>query len=123
MAVIKGVKRIDRNDFPADTPEFVDYILDPLNAFIDTSILALRKGLNYDNLRRDLRRYTFTDQAELEISHSYNGMVGLEVLYCEDFYKVRTRQIDNSTLGITFKFDSAGTQEVTFAIVADIKGV
>lgn len=122
MAVIKGVKRIDRNDLPSDTPEWADFIIDPLNSFMDTTISAMRKGINYDNLRREIKKYTFTDQVELEVSHKWAGLVGVEVLYCEDFYKVRTRQINNDTIGITFKFDSAGTQEVILSVVADIKG-
>ena len=120
MAVIKGVKRLDRTDFPADAPEWLDYLLDPLNTFLDTSISALRGNINFDNLRRTLKKFTFVDSVELQISHPYNGKVGVEVVYCEDFYQVRTRQIDNNTLGLTFIFDSAGSQEVTFAIVADI---
>jgi len=121
MAIIKGVKRLDRTDFPADVPEWIDYILDPLNTFLDSTISALRSNINFDNLRRSLKTFTFTDSIELEISHQYNGKVGIEVLYCEDFYRIRTRQIDNNTIGVTFIFDSAGTQEVIFAIVADIK--
>lgn len=121
MAVIKGVKRIELTDFPAGTPEWVEYILDPLNGFMDTTISALRGNVNFDNLRRTLKTFTFVDSIELQISHTYNGKVGIEILYCEDYYKLKTRQINNSTIGVTMKFDSAGSQEVTFAIVADIK--
>jgi hypothetical protein len=121
MAIIKGVKRIDITDLPSDTPEWVEYLLDPINGFMDTTITALRNNVNFDNLRRTLKKFTFTDQTELQISHNYKGRVGIEVLYCEDYYKIKTRQINNDTIGVTFKFDGAGSQEVTFAIVADIK--
>jgi len=121
MAIIKGVKRLDRSDFPSDVPEWIDYLLDPLNGFMDTTISALRGNVNFDNLRRSLKTFTFTDQVELEVSHNFKGRVGIEVLYCEDWFKVKTRQIDNNTIGVTFKFDSAGSQEVAFAVVADIK--
>jgi len=122
MSVIKGVKSIRREDLPSDTPDWIDGLLDPLNAFMDTTITALRGGVNYrDNMRAELKKFTFADQVELEVSHKFNGMVGAQVLYCEDFCQKRERQIDNDTIGITLKFDSSAEEEVTFAIIGDIK--
>lgn len=122
MSVIKGVKSIRREDLKEETPDWIDGLLTPLNTFMDTTITALRNGVNHrDNMRATLKKFTFTTAVELEVSHKYNGMVGVQVLYCEDFYKVVTRQIDNDTVGITLKFDTSTTEEVTFAIIADIK--
>ena len=122
MSVIKGVKSIRREDLPSDVPDWIDSLLEPLNTFMDTTITALRNGINYrDNMRAELRKYTFTDRVELEILHKFNGKVGVTVLYCEDGYLVSTRQIDNDTVGVTIDFASSATEEVTFAIVADIK--
>lgn len=124
MSIIKGVRGIKREDLPADAPSWVDSLLTPLNMFMDTTVTALRNGLNHrDNMRATLRKFTFTTAVELEINHKYNGMVGIDVLYCEDFYKKRERQIDNDTVGVTLKFDTSTTEEVTFAIIADIKVV
>ena len=119
MSVIKGTRSIRREDLPAEVPDWIDSILKPLNTFMDTTIGALRNGINYrDNLKATLKKFTFTTAIELEVTHIYNGRVGVQVLYCEDFYKIATRQIDNDTVGITLKFDTATTEEVTFAIIA-----
>ena len=122
MSIIKGVKSIRREDLATDAPEWVDGLLTPINTFMDTTITTLRNGINHrDNMRASLKKFTFTTAVELEVSHTFNGMVGVQILYCEDFYKVATRQIDNDTLGITLKFDTSTTEEVTFAVIADIK--
>ena len=122
MSIIKGVKSIRREDLPADTPDWVDSLLEPLNTFMDTTITALRNGINYkDNMRATLKKFTFTDRVELEVSHKYNGKVGVTILYTEDGCLCSTRQIDNDTVGITIDFASSAAEEVTFAIVADIK--
>ena len=124
MSIIKGVKNIRREDLSADAPEWIDALLTPLNTFMDTTITALRNGLNHrDNMRATLKKFAFTTAVELEVSHSFNGLVGIQVLYCEDFYKVATRQIDNNTVGVTLKFDTSTTEDVTFAVIADIKVV
>jgi hypothetical protein len=120
MSIIKGAKAIKREDIPGDVPDWINYILDPLNSFMDTTITALRNGINYqDNIKSSLKKFVFNDGEELIISHKFSGRVGIHVLYCEDFFTLKTRQVDNDNIGVTFLFRNSGSQEVLFSIIAD----
>jgi len=120
MSIIKGARAIKREDIPGDVPDWINYILEPLNSFMDTTITALRNGINYqDNIKSSLKKFVFNDGEELIIRHKFNGRVGVHVLYCEDFFTIKTRQVNNDSIGITFLFRNSGSQEVLFSIIAD----
>jgi hypothetical protein len=124
--IIKGIKKILKSDIP-DSPGWFEQVLYLLNAFMETTITALRNRLSFeDNLLCEVKEVSFLHGVEKEVGcglETYGGFLILKtpnlesVNYAVDKYLVR--QTKSGTFGITIFFHGAGTTEgkVKFAIL------
>lgn len=115
MAIIKGIRKLLKSDFP-DAPAWFDQFIGVFNQFMDTTIGGLRNKLTFrDNFYCEVKEYTFTHATELQVGHDLNDFKGCLLIGTPEDTPATTygisefhfRKIDNSTVGITVEFASA----------------
>jgi len=117
MAVVRGVRKLLKSDF-SEAPKWFEKMLSPFNQFLDSVIGALRNRLTFrENFYCEVKEYIFTHASELEVSHSLSSFTGIMIVATPSVtpattYGIsewHTREIDNSTIGITIEFAGGGT--------------
>jgi hypothetical protein len=116
MALIKGVRKILKNEFPASPEWFADF-LSILNPFIETTINALRNKLTLkENFYGDIKEVEFVHGVEQSIKFTVEEYQGILILTSptneSDDYAIagfKTRILDTKQLGVKIYFRGAGT--------------
>ena len=120
MAIIRGVRKLLKSDFP-DAPQWFDNLLRPLNEFMDSVIGGLRNKLTFrENFYSDIKEYTFTHNIELNISFNLDSYQGLLITKTpEDQFIVgwKARVISTGVLGVTILFSGGAASTGNCKIV------
>lgn len=127
MAIVRGVRKLLKSDFP-DAPSWFDRLLSTLNQFMDSVIGALRNKLTFrENFYCKVKTLTFIHATEQQVGHDLDDFKGVLLLKTPNDTPSTTygisefhfREIDNTTIGITIEFAGAGTTsgECSFVIL------
>lgn len=121
LPIIRSIRREDIASSGGEIPPWMDKLLGPLNQFIEQVGVAVTGKLSVgDNLAQKYLTQTLSDGVELEVNpNDRRRVVGLIPVFCAD--KLVTgfgfSYKNDGNIGVTVKFDSAGSSEVKLLLL------